>query len=153
MSWKKEKKQTPSDLEKGSDISSISSFGSPKKAIVALPPQAHVPPSPNSDIHFTQSGTTEHSSQFISSFPTSDGHSSSRSAQRRAWIRRHAFVILIAIILVFALLGVVVLLLMKNLAGRYTADVAPGSGLGNAAISSLLDPTPTPAAITSASLS
>ncbi|KAG8814832.1 hypothetical protein FRB91_006167 [Serendipita sp. 411] len=139
MSWKKENKKTPSDLEKGSDISSISSFGSPKKAIVALPPQAHhaAPPSPNTNSTFTHSGT-----EFTSSFPTSVG---SNSNNQRSWVRRHAFVIMIAITLFLIAIIVTVLVLLKTMHARYTADIAPGSGLDTSSVVSLvLAPTSTP---------
>ncbi|CAG7854046.1 SubName: Full=Uncharacterized protein {ECO:0000313/EMBL:CCA69569.1} [Serendipita indica DSM 11827] len=120
MAWNTQKK-TPSEMEKGSDIDSVSSFGSPKKNIVALPPPAKLPSSPTK-YSSTQSGTD---SQFTSSFTTSHV---TEPSKRRAWMRRHAFLILLAVVLILIAITVSVILVIKARYAHFVHDTpAPGT--------------------------
>ncbi|CAG8639738.1 15787_t:CDS:2 [Acaulospora colombiana] len=90
MVWNSQKKLK--DLEKGSDLDSISSFGSVHgKGFILAPKQAHLAPSPPSPT-YPRTGTD---SRFTKSLPTSE-----KEPKMRSFVRRHAFLIFLAVALI-----------------------------------------------------
>ncbi|PVG03076.1 hypothetical protein CPB86DRAFT_779962 [Serendipita vermifera] len=104
MVWNSQKKLK--DLEKGSDLDSVSSFGSVHvKEFILAPKQAHLvqsPPSPT----YPHTGTD---SQFTKSVPTSD-----KNPKIRSFMRRHWFLILLIAALIVSCIVTTIGVLLKQ---------------------------------------